>query len=472
MPDNMSLGGGDYPLYRRYVGGGGGFTYKEWLMYGKPAPPSGWLGDDYYTNIEKAEADKAKAQAELAKTPEQLYEDFVSRGGYQPYDIWFKTIYPIQKRIVDATWGVKPSTQATNTQTPASNNDWTMAQDGSKLPTKPLPKGYTWQLVSKDAQGNPLDNPSWQPVADSTNAQSMVGGGVIQTLESEGGIDYIVTRTEDGKLISKEVKGRTPKEATADKVDYNKLMENNRSWSATLTGQAKTAEMDKEKAKREAYEQARGEMLANSQAPVDWIGKWYAENTPNPYNDYNSVARTASRGADAIKNAEEQVQMQSDWYKANGRGSDASDWNIPIQGGDSQTNPITYNPMMEAISNLSEAIKMYSPAINEQQRMVSTGEKLGTFGYKAPQAPQAPSWLPRFAPSQKAGQEITRDIIETPSGQQWAGSNWSTREGLKGYVNWSGQQGWGDIMNQMERALPENPYGVGRQSWRPTAQRR
>jgi len=83
--------------------------------------------------------------------------------------------------------------------------------------------------------------------------------------------------------------------------------------------------------------------------------------------------------------------------------------------------------------------------------------------------PEAPQWLARFAPSQTGGEPITKQKTVTPSGQQWIATPWSEREGLRGYMDWSGGRGYQDMLNQMAMMQPKTPYVTGR--WSPARQR-
>jgi len=86
-------------------------------------------------------------------------------------------------------------------------------------------------------------------------------------------------------------------------------------------------------------------------------------------------------------------------------------------------------------------------------------------------APPAPEWLAKFVPSQTAGQPITKQATQTPSGQQWISTPWSQREGLRGYTEWSGGKGYQDILNEMAMMAPSTPSGAGRTQWSPAKQR-
>lgn len=84
--------------------------------------------------------------------------------------------------------------------------------------------------------------------------------------------------------------------------------------------------------------------------------------------------------------------------------------------------------------------------------------------------PPAPRWLPRFAPRQVAGQPITRQRIPTPSGQLWARTPWSERQGLGGYLEWAGYDPLQDILDRMQMMRPVTPPGISGRRWMPYRQ--
>lgn len=85
--------------------------------------------------------------------------------------------------------------------------------------------------------------------------------------------------------------------------------------------------------------------------------------------------------------------------------------------------------------------------------------------------PPTPDWLPSFAPSQTAGTPVSKGQVVTPSGQQWSQTPWSVREGLRGYMGWSGGKSYQDMLEKMAMTQPNTPYGAGRTSWSPATQR-
>ena len=84
--------------------------------------------------------------------------------------------------------------------------------------------------------------------------------------------------------------------------------------------------------------------------------------------------------------------------------------------------------------------------------------------------PPAPSWLTGFVPTLQAGEQITKQPIVTPSGQQWARTPGAQREGLRGYAEWTGGRPYGDILQEMRSMLPREPRGVGYKRYTPARQ--
>ena len=73
-------------------------------------------------------------------------------------------------------------------------------------------------------------------------------------------------------------------------------------------------------------------------------------------------------------------------------------------------------------------------------------------------APPAPPWLPKFVPSMKAGQPITKQPALTLSGQQAQQISPEQWQGLRGYINWAGVPGQAasleDYVARMEAMYP------------------
>lgn len=89
---------------------------------------------------------------------------------------------------------------------------------------------------------------------------------------------------------------------------------------------------------------------------------------------------------------------------------------------------------------------------------------------KRPTLPMTPEGLAQFVPGLTTGEQITKQPVLTPSGQQWAATPWSQKEQLRGYAGWAGGRPYEDIVGQMIAMLPQAPRGVSSKWYRPQRQ--
>ena len=311
------------------------------------------------------------------------------------------------------------------------------------------------------------------PVTDPKEIQSYFGTGDDSDVLAREKFNY--QKMMDAQQLWGE-QAQQKQQSVFDKLGYNQAMQSLRD---------KEAQMPELKAQE--YERARWDILSQANQPVDWIKKWYAGNTPNPWRSENPLQARAFEGQNLIGQRQEQLQQQNQWQAGQGnplKFNENSDWSF---------SPQDYNQFQavvpkqgdgkdwygEAVSSLAEAIRTYTPIIQEQQALAAASVVPGTSGAAGrigtqsgvrQTSPNAPSWLSRYASNQWAGQPITKQEIATPSGQSWSAALPSEKEGLRGYVNWAGQDDWSDVMARMNQMLPGNPRGAGRESWRPIRQ--
>lgn len=144
----------------------------------------------------------------------------------------------------------------------------------------------------------------------------------------------------------------------------------------------------------------------------------------------------------------------------------------------------TANKLVSQTQGLPEAPGFYftpmrewtPPELEQAQRYEAS---LTDVNFTKP-SPTTPEWLPQFAPSQVAGEPITKEKVTTPTPEQWAKTPWSVREGLRGYTEYAGFRPYTEILEdiattqgreeaQKVSALPRTPYVSGR--WSPARQR-
>ena len=83
--------------------------------------------------------------------------------------------------------------------------------------------------------------------------------------------------------------------------------------------------------------------------------------------------------------------------------------------------------------------------------------------------PTTPGWLTRFAPTLRAGAQLTKAPVVTPSGQQWVGTPWEEQQRLAGYLDWAAGEGaYPTMLQRMAVMQPQQP-SLGRR-WMPPRQ--
>ena len=228
-----------------------------------------------------------------------------------------------------------------------------------------------------------------------------------------------------------------------------------------------------------AFESARQSILGSLSSPSDWIKRWEVQNAPNPYTQ-QPQSRVEQKQTE-VENSQTRIYMFNQM-------ADAADELVAQLS----TNPDYGAGTPNEATVLTQA---RNDAINYRNAAKAEGDKLGawqtdlTYLQGEPQhgassgsnqmfalgktieqpgtrvnAP-APSWLPMFAPGQRAGQAITRENVATPSAQQWAATPWSAQQGLSGYLDWAGYRTMADVLGNMAQMLPNSPGGGSR--WSP-----
>lgn len=225
---------------------------------------------------------------------------------------------------------------------------------------------------------------------------------------------------------------------------------------------------------RQEYEQTfqnwKAETAAGLGQPQDWIKRWEVMHAPSPYAEPNRPWQDTMEAGEINNLRRYAEQMRSGL-------------------------PDVYNKIQDVITNPELAVKKFGYLGSTSEEIMKNLQKQSTDINKFAQGaedesgrlnqiyqanpdlwarpgptpvktgPNAPSWLPQFAPSQTAGKPITQSDVVTPSGQQWTLTPESVKAGLSGYAEWSGGKSLKDITDEMERMLPRNPRGAGNTNW-------
>ena len=181
------------------------------------------------------------------------------------------------------------------------------------------------------------------------------------------------------------------------------------------------------------WEDIRRDILASLTTPADWIKRWQLMNAPNPWAPSEQDALV--RELEGLEAQREQEKLKNIEHKETFGGHPGPSSELPQE--------------IRQIEGEIEALD-----IANQQRQLT---------------PPAPAWLPEFVLGQIAGEPIQRARVQTPSGQQWAGADWSVREGLRGFTEFAGFRPYRDILEQMARTQPRTARVASR--WGPVRQR-
>ncbi len=211
------------------------------------------------------------------------------------------------------------------------------------------------------------------------------------------------------------------------------LRQQQQAWQQQRAGQASP----------EGFEEFRRRLLGELNQPEDWITRWMVA---NPRSEQHG-ARQQELMAEQIIGFEERLES--------------------LPPGDRGEQFETPEGLEFAPSELEERI--LASLLDKQATLAEF--QAASLGAPAepPRTPLAPAWLPQFAPSQVAGQPITRGAVRTPSLQQWARTPWSVRQGLSGFAEFAGGRPLQDILEHAQMMAPSTPAGGSR--WRAARQR-
>ena len=209
--------------------------------------------------------------------------------------------------------------------------------------------------------------------------------------------------------------------------------------------------------------------MAQLEGPADWIKRWQMANDPN----FNPMMAREQQQAAMYTPQAQMAGLEQSLTSLWGQRSAILDKALA-----DPFNPEVQQQTQEQLQGINKQIAV------EQKTSQNVGEALaadlafyeqhGQSMYGAPNRPQllpdVPKWLPEFVPTLQAGEEITKEPIVTPSGQQWGRTPGAQREGLRGYAEWTGRRPYEDILQEMRSMLPRDPRGAGQQRFTPARQ--
>jgi hypothetical protein len=244
---------------------------------------------------------------------------------------------------------------------------------------------------------------------------------------------------------------------------------------AAMTRTGEDVEAGELETKARAFEEWRQRLLGELDPDRDWIKIEELERKPNPYVQPPTEETELDIARQRFHTAERALGML---------GQTQEGWWAPARENILET-ARTYAQRAKELKEAQEAQQYTAKALDyianpekyedlslkERQSLTAVGlEAAGMPPEPAkPTTPPAPKWLPRFVPSQKAGEPVTKaKRLITPSLQAWGRLPYTQRQKMAGYVEWSGQS-YRDMLERMAMMRPVTPRVAPR--WAPAIQR-
>jgi hypothetical protein len=282
--------------------------------------------------------------------------------------------------------------------------------------------------------------------------------------------------------------------ALAKKVYENYATEAN-FQNRMMGGRTDFSELDLQRQYAGQYEQARNELMGKfTGSPRDWIKMWEVQNNPNPFASQRSQGQVEMDAwAESKKRADFLEPLAKAYQKVMKSGLGFEDETVPQfdaeTAGRAQDIINSYKTAKDrqtALEELFVAQKQMQSGLTPSnftpvgaggggtvsiggQQVGVADPSLNEGGDVAPARPtlKTPDYLSRFVPQLQAGAELKKFSVAPPSGQQWAATPWSQRQGLAGYMDWSGQS-YEDTLDQMSMRQTNTPRIA--YSWKPARQ--
>jgi len=201
------------------------------------------------------------------------------------------------------------------------------------------------------------------------------------------------------------------------------------------------------------FELARKYLLGQPMGPSDWITQYQIQHMENPYKGPTYKERKEKEYKEWAQANPEHTPISA-VMKKRGTGQ----WISPKLATEAglEGRVTTEGGYGKAGGPMSEAFPMHRISGRTERR-------------EPQEYPNAPAFLTKFVPGLTAGEEISKEKMRTPSGQQWAKTPWTQREMLSGYGEWAGQP-LIERLEHMQRMQPKTPSGTARKRWTPAKQ--
>ena len=281
------------------------------------------------------------------------------------------------------------------------------------------------------------------------------GGGAIAEVVSESGYDYQIYRDANGVVRDKVMIGRTeaPPERWQEGAEVARLaLEKEKfTWQREQAGKAQDPEL--QRATNELrWERDRIQLLSGLPSD-DWVSAYTLQNQPNPYKvrEEDVLANRMNQVATNLDTRTGEVQaLQGQLAQA-------------VTTGDTVSAAKLEAELKNTTASRDYLYNLYNTMQKEQENWTPQ---------PVPQPyPNAPRWLPKYAPGQTTGRMITAQNVPTPSGQQLTGMSPSQAGQLGYFADWTKKMGggrnWKDILSEAEIMQPRTPAGAGRSRWTP-----
>ncbi len=392
--------------------------------------------------------------------------------------------------------------------------DWLKSQSGGKSLLAPGADNYKqstlyllWKKAGKPS-ASPVAGAFNEPSAETTPAwldpgpETITRGGWMYTALRDPSTGKIVTyeplgRAEDTDLAREQLDLQKQKWQAEDFTTRQQLaVQEERNRQARLSNQLNQYNQAfMGRSEQDIADQVRNQMagkyeewrrsLGDLSGARDWIKQWGA-NRPNPY-------------AQPLQSGEGQKNALADakaWEAKNKALFDKAQTGVENAGAawDALAGRVTDNgqgvpdnPTLEAAKARYEAAVEQRNALEAQQNAAqqpggTTTRQPGPSNeqWQEQYGTEVPSWLPKFVPELAnqqflwgpasvertkwgtpygVGTRTGKFDVAPPSGQQWQATPTSVKQGLAGYMDWTGQS-YGDTLDRMNMMLPDNPSRI------------
>lgn len=253
---------------------------------------------------------------------------------------------------------------------------------------------------------------------------------------SIGGRDFMVEIDENGQPIYTPLGLTQP---TTGAPDWEQMRQIQAAQARWFTQMEAGAERRAQEGKEKAFEEVRQQVLGQLQQPRDWIAAWLKAQEVNPYAAAREREQEWAQG-------QERIAAGVPTYATTHAGA----WeHTPEELVGGYISPETLE-----WTKLAEDVAYGVPGAAERAAEFTSR---GT-------APPTPSWLAGIYPELRTGQPLRKTAVSPIALGTWSAMPASQREAWRGYADWAGIIPE-DIESQMQRMIPQTPWGAGQTRW-------